>query len=195
MSPGVIRAFKCNVGCGGCCRPFTLDWHTNEPCSDDAQSRTVEFNGRTFTVMTFANDQRNIDKWGWGRCNKLDFDTSYCTIHKTRPLSCDFEILRITKHRTHNHLTNRFFGRGWSFIAIETGKRGALCELFPATEEGRSETIRKLYRLKEWSDFFEIKTYLPQVIAWITHLPLDATKNITFVPDSENTVFSYLSGG
>ncbi len=115
-----------------------------------------------------------------GRCNKLDFNSSYCTIHGVRPLSCDFEILRVTKHKNHNHITNRFFGRGWSFIQIHSGQRGALCELFTPTEEGRNETVRKLYRLKEWSDYLGLYTYLPRVIDWVANIPLSEQRGATF---------------
>lgn len=179
------------LGVVGCCRGFTLDWMADEPSSDDAIEREVTINDQTRKILTYPNDKKRMDQWGWVRCEKLDYETSYCTIHPRRPLSCDFEILRFTKHKTFNHLTNRLFGRGWSFIQIHGGQRKALCELFPATEEARVETIRKLERLQKWTDYFRLQTLLPRVIQWIEGIPLNETKLAVFEPEADPNILSY----
>ena len=140
-------------------------------------------NGKEKVIHTFSNKIPQVDKWGVTRCSKLDLPTGNCNIHGKHPFSCDFEILRVVAQENIRYLNNRFFGRGWSYTKVVDGTKGAACELYPATEEGREETIRKLKRLQEWTDYFELETHLPKVIDWLQEIPLDHKKNAVFYPE------------
>lgn len=140
-------------------------------------------NGKEKIIHTFSNEIPQIDKWDISRCSKLDFEEGNCSIHGRHPFACDFEILRVTSRENIRYFNNRFFGRGWSYTKVVDGSIGAACELYPATEEGRSETIRKLKRLQEWTNYFELNTHLLEVIYWLQEIPLDHNKNKVFYPE------------
>jgi hypothetical protein len=64
-----------------------------------------------------------------------------------------------------NYLTQKLYGRGWAMMKI-TGERGALCEMLPADTHTVAEVVRKLGRLKEWCDHFNLVTWLPEITEW-----------------------------
>lgn len=62
-------------------------------------------------------------------------------------------------------LTQKLYGRGWNMLRID-GKRGAMCEMTDVTKQTTLEVIRKLRRLKQWSDYFEIDSHVDSLIHW-----------------------------
>jgi len=116
-------------------------------------------------------------------CRYLDKQTAYCTVYPSRPFHCDFELIRVfssTGDRP-NLLTQQNFGRGWQFLRID-GKRGASCMITPRTPESVDEVLRKLKRLKEWTDHFGLETWLDEIIDWIAS---GCVRTLFLVPENE----------
>jgi Fe-S-cluster containining protein len=170
VSPGIIRGYKCPGNCGGCCQKFTLDYIPQENPSVQCKERIVEFNGKQYSLLTDLQKDNKTD-----RCRYLNKEDGRCNTYETRPFTCDFELIRFMGRKEKNHVTNRLFGRGWNMARVD-GLRGAKCEITPADEESRKDTIRKLYRLKEWSDYFGLETKLPTVIAWCNMISFNETQ-------------------
>lgn len=170
VSPTVLRDFICHSSCGACCRDFSLDWLPFEIRPYEVPERKVEINGKEYVVYTDLNNDDIKDKQGKIRCRNLNSE-GRCGIHMKHPLSCDFELLRFRKFEDHWMLGHQPFGRGWNMKRID-GLVGARCEFLPGSEEGRSSTIRKLLRLKEYTDYFGLETYIDQIVDWVKGIPL-----------------------
>lgn len=163
VSPLLLRGYTCPPMCGGCCLRFSLDYLPSEPQPKNLVKRTVTFNGKLFTIhsdLQEENESRN--------CKYLMKD-GRCANYPTRPFTCDFELIRTLQFESDDRphvLTQKLYGRGWSYERVDGGK-GALCEMTPVTQETRDDVIRKLERLKKWTDYFHLKTWLPEVIKLI----------------------------
>ena len=42
-----------------------------------------------------------------------------------------------------------------------------LCKIKPPSEKGAMETARKLRRLKAWTDYFELETFIPEILEYL----------------------------
>jgi len=161
VSPLLLRDYTCPPMCSGCCFKFSLDYLPNESKPSGAKSRIVEFDGRRieiWTDMQVGNDTN--------RCQHVIKENGRCGIYEQRPFTCDFELIRTLQseevHRA-NVLTQKLFGRGWSYSRIDGGK-GALCEMTPVTEKSIAEVVRKLRRLQEWANHFGLDTWVSDLI-------------------------------
>ena len=178
VSPLLLRDYTCPPMCGGCCFKFTLDYLPSEDKPDGVVKRVVEFNGRRVEIWTdsqFANDTT--------RCRYLQRQTGRCGIYSVRPFTCDFELIRTLSSENDadkpNTLTQKLFGRGWSYPRVDGGK-GALCEMTPVSPKSVAEVIRKLKRLAAWTDYFWLDTWLPELVKIIEQGRL--TRPIAFYP-------------
>jgi Fe-S-cluster containining protein len=170
VSPGIMRGFTCPVKCGGCCPKFTLDYLPGEDKPADTVLRQVEFNGKSFAVHTDLQTENKGFK-----CRHLNWENGRCGIYTVRPFSCDFELIRFMNRVDAAHVTQRLFGRGWAMRRVDGG-RGALCTITPATENDRNEAIRKMSRLKDWTDHFQIDTKIPNILKWLHEIELTETE-------------------
>lgn len=165
VSPDLLRGHTCPPGCGGCCHiQFSLDYLPNENLPPGVQNREVEFNGRKVVVMSDPQDDHELK-----RCRHLNPKDGRCGIHKVRPFSCDFELIRTLEFADEsrpNVLTQKLFGRGWAMKRID-GHRGALCEMLPVTPEHAADVVRKLKRFIDWSNHFKVMTWAPHIIRLI----------------------------
>lgn len=165
VSPGIFRGYTCPPMCGGCCRSvFTLDYLPGEDKPPTTSPRKVEFNRRKITVHTDPQEGNDGD-----HCKNLRPTNGRCKIYPVRPFSCDFELIRssiISNPERPNQLTVRLYGRGWNMMRVD-GERGALCEITPATEKTKADTLRKLRRLQQWAKHFKLKTWLPEIIKYV----------------------------
>lgn len=179
VSSNLLKGFSCLENCGVCCRDWTLDFIGSEPHPYELQIREVVFNDKIIQIWTDLNDEGKTDNQGKIRCKHLNIDNGRCKIHMNHPLSCDFELLRFLtfKDPRPNRLSNQLFGRGWNMQRID-GNRGALCSMKDKTEEDRLVTLRKLNRLKEWTDYFSLDTVLPSIIEWVRTLPLESNESL-----------------
>ncbi len=166
VSPLLFRGFTCPASCGGCCSRFSLDYLPSEAKPDGASARTVGFrtSGKDRSIEIFSDLQATGDRF----CGNLNRENGRCNIYEVRPFSCDFELMRFlvsVKGDRPNYLTQKLYGRGWAMMKI-TGERGALCEMLPADTHTVAEVVRKLGRLKEWCDHFNLVTWLPEITEW-----------------------------
>lgn len=163
VSPLLLRGYTCPEGCGGCCPRFSLDYLPQEPHPNAARERLVRFNDKDYRI--FSDMQLDHDDH---HCRNLIKQNGRCGIYHYRPFSCDFELIRFFKSEEENeyHLSQQLFGRGWNFLRVDD-QRGALCEMTEVTTETRNEVVRKLVRLELWTDYFGIKTWVPEILDWI----------------------------
>lgn len=183
VSPGIFtHQMTCVANCGACCFRFSLDWlpeefkDLSEIQKEHITPRPVEFNQKMFSVFSDMQHD-NTDHY----CRNLRKSNGRCGIHGSHPFSCDFELLRfkssIDKNgKKENWLGHTPFGRGWNLTKID-GEKGAICEWYDArcTDEWKSEIIRKLLRLKDWTDYFQIQTVIPNIVKWVRTGPHQST--------------------
>ena len=173
----LFRGYTCPSHCGGCCPRFSLDYLPSEyPKHESVQpvERVVRFNEADFIL--YSDMQRDHNNH---HCRNLNMTDGRCNIHGQQPFSCDFELIRFDtaqverlvtieaeiKKEAQNQLSLELFGRAWQLKRMD-GTLGARCEILPETKETRQDSIRKLKRLKMWTDYFNLKTCLPCIIDW-----------------------------
>lgn len=172
VSAAFFHDYSCKLACAGCCPRFSLDYLPHEARPDyPHQQRMVVFDGRVIPLISKLQKPQADRRF----CDNVNLETGACMVHGKQPFSCDFETLRFTHYADHAWLGTRPYGRGWNMMRVD-GKRGALCE-FPkeVTEHSREEGIRKLKRLKEWTDHAGLHTYLPSIIRWAATRPTQGT--------------------
>lgn len=175
VSPLIARGYTCPSECSGCCMTITLDWLPFEQRPDypAIKPRTVEFNGRKIELLSDLQDD-NMDHY----CRHVikDPGPTYgrCAIHfDGKPFTADFELIRFlvfSAPNQPNRLTQKLYGRGWSYTRVDGGK-GALCEMTPITEETRLDTIRRMKRLEQWANYFGLNHCLDEILPWLESGP------------------------
>jgi len=170
VSPLIFRGMTCPANCGACCSRFSLDYLPQENHPYHLETRPIEFAGR---IVHICSDLQK-DRAGEYYCRNLDERQGRCNIHLKHPFSCDFEVLRfkkVTNSKTKiARLSNELFGRGWAMKRID-GYRGARCEMTPISKEHVSELLRKLGRLRDWTEHFGILTCIDEILDWVTTGP------------------------
>lgn len=166
VSPDLFRGFTCPERCGACCIKVTLDYIPSEwarlrgPPSPKMTVRQVTVNERPHSVYSdLQQDHQNY------HCRNLSKETGRCGIYDRRPFACDFELIRFSVGDDVIHLTQRLYGRAWAKMRID-GERGTMCEMTPIDPATTAEVLRKLLRLGEWADYFEVRTWIPEIISW-----------------------------
>lgn len=184
VSPLLLRDYTCPPMCGGCCFKFTLDYLPSEFHPPGIVHRQVEFNGRQIDICTDPQEDNESD-----RCRHLRRKDGRCGIYERRPFTCDFELIR-TLHsedpKRPDVLTQKLFGRGWSYARVDGGK-GALCEMTKVTNKSTDEVIRKLERLQQWTKHFGLKfndTWIPDILGHIWRGTFNKGIPVEFVPDN-----------
>lgn len=160
VSPMLFRGYTCPSHCGACCTKFSLDYLLDEDAPMEVVLRQVVFNDKPFVIVSDLQE----DNEGH-HCRRLDQTNGRCLIYEHRPFSCDFELMRFLEFDDHGMLTQKLYGRGWNMLRIDN-ERGAQCEMTKVTKETTKEVVRKLYRLKHWLDYFEIKSCIVPLIKW-----------------------------
>lgn len=167
VSPLLLRGYTCPAGCGGCCPRFSLDYLPQEDQPRGTRPRTVKFNGYEVIIWSDTQEDHASD-----RCRNLRAEDGRCMIHKRRPFSCDFELIRFMARPGTAHMSQRLFSRGWNMKRTDGGK-GAKCEMLPADPETIEDVQRKLKRLTEWAQHFGITTRVPRILDWIEKIKDD----------------------
>lgn len=160
VSPLLLRDYTCPPSCGGCCFRFTLDYLPSEERPKDCVERFVEFNHKKVKIFSDAQEDNKGN-----RCRYLLPD-GRCGTYLRRPFTCDFELIRTLQNDDPagaSILTQKLFGRGWSYARTDGGK-GAKCEMLGISEKSIAEVVRKLGRLKNWTDHFGLDTWIPDII-------------------------------
>lgn len=171
VSPSLFDVYQCPAYCGGCCFKFSLDYLPDEPRPYRLKARGIEFDGRIITVL--SDLQRDND----GKmCRNLRQSDGRCEIHGEHPFSCDFEVIKFFTSNSPARLprlTQQAYPRGWSYQRTDGGT-GALCQVWgksSPTARSVSEVVRRLKRLKDWTDHFGLQTRLPGIISWARQGP------------------------
>lgn len=172
VSPLLFRSATCPEGCGGCCGPYTLDYiPTENPPEGFAEERIIKFDGKEIPIRTIS--QPADLTMPQNKCRFLNLENGRCGIHKQHAFSCDFELVRFIKREPSEkqsypsaNLTSQPYGRGWAMKQVGGGV-GNLCEMIPANLETGLDALRKLKRLKEWTDHFGLETRLPKILEWV----------------------------
>lgn len=160
VSPLLFRGYTCPSSCGACCHRVTLDFLPSESQPDGLQPRIITFNNHAYYVMSDLQDDRTHPK-----CRHLDLASGRCNIHTHHPMPCDVELMKFIHYEEKSLLAQKLYGRGWALTRID-GERGALCEMLPPDDFSVKEVVRKLYRLKDWTTYFELNTWIDSLIAW-----------------------------
>lgn len=187
VSPLLLRDYTCPAFCSGCCFRFTLDYLPSEEKPEGVSLRKIEFNGRKVEIWTDPQlENKGI------KCKHSDPKDGRCGIYSVRPFTCDFELIRTLQNEDPdraNTLTQKLFGRGWSYTRVDGGK-GALCEMTPVTEKSIKEVVRKLNRLKQWAEHFKLHTWADEILKLIENGTLQrSTHSIVFDNRKQNVKY------
>lgn len=139
------RDYTCPPGCGGCCKPFSMDLsedyyqiliekHPEKVAYFDR--REIDLFGTPEIFYSNTITQKPLfDKGAGQRCQFLD-GIGRCGIYHARPLPCRMELNKFIFRNRENKIliSKKLFGRGWGFARVDGG-RGALCEMIPVTKE------------------------------------------------------------
>lgn len=180
VSEMIFRGFTCPANCGACCTQVsatadgnTLNYLPTDQCSDTVQE-TVVLNEKEFLILT--EDMRPTASLlpileRLYPCKHLTMDAR-CGIYQRRSLACDLPLLQVTQRKLHNTLSIRKFGRHHLYTQFDLKTKGAMCELLAITPESTEDTRRRLVRLKEWTDYFQLNTWLPEILEWAMRNPI-----------------------
>lgn len=165
VSPDIARGYTCPAQCGACCPRFSLDYLISEMRpSEGLIDKEVTINDKTFVIKS---DSQNYHRDHF--CKYLNKENGRCGIHGYHPFSCDFELIRFAQFanpQQENRVITRLYGRSWNMLRIDN-ERGTRCTITPITPETILDTKRKLTRLKQWCDYFEIPNKLEKIIEWV----------------------------
>lgn len=162
VSTLLFRGFTCPPQCAGCCPRFSLDFLPFETPHPDIKgvNREVFFDGKNIKIYSDMQEDHNDH-----HCRNVNKEDGRCKVHGNQPFSCDFELIRFIHQQDRVILTQKLFGRGWAFLRVD-GQRGAKCDMTPITKETVDDVIRKLNRLKQWAEYFNVDHCLDAVIQW-----------------------------
>jgi len=166
ISSLIWRTYDCPPMCGACCSVFSLDYLPDEDKPKEVKERTIIFNKKKFNLYSdFQKENKNH------HCKYIT-KKGRCSIHKFNPFSCDFELIRFLHYSDAsrpNLIIQKIYGRAWNMLKVD-GKRGASCQKIESKISPQSEIIRKLIRLKEWCDYFELKNNVALIIREIKYM-------------------------
>lgn len=187
LSPSLLRAFHCHLGCTACCLPITLDFTEEEfrklHWSDDIEQaarlrfrpRRVVVNGYPYTIMSYPQYKdpacpflRPTRPGGALGCG------FWTANNATQPLECSSapQLLMTTRGVGMTMITKHIFTRGFKW------KVPPQCEFAPtitsvddlARAVDLKDEIALLHRYQYWADFLHIPTHLPAIITAMQHL-------------------------
>ncbi len=163
VSDQLGRGYTCPLNCGACCPVFTLDYLPGEETPKTVHERHFEFNDRLVAVLS---DQQLDNRTS--HCRYVSREDARCQVHPVRPLSCDFELIRPRACKERNELRVAMFGRAWNLTNAVDGSKGTKCKITAPTEESIADTIRKLNRLRKWTNHFGLgQTWIPEIIKYL----------------------------
>ncbi|MGA2225597.1 MAG: YkgJ family cysteine cluster protein [Syntrophobacteraceae bacterium] len=163
VSNQLARGYLCPLNCGACCPVFTLDYLPGEETPMNVYARHFEFNDRLVTVLS---DLQLDNKTS--HCRNVSREDARCQVHPVRPLSCDFELIRPRACKERNELRVGMFGRAWNLTNAVDGSKGTKCKITAPTEESIADTVRKLNRLRKWTNHFGLgRTWIPEIVGYL----------------------------
>jgi hypothetical protein len=179
VSPLLFRGFQCHAKCGACCQRYSLEYLPTEVHPSSAEKYYVTVNGVVRALYRVEQPEKEQ------HCQHLDLLTGMCKIQEEKPFHCDFELIRPMIGADRVKWIQKLPGRHWCMKRIPGEGKGALCKITPPTEATTREVIRKLKRLKEWTDHFGLETWLPEMIEWAARGPYN--KSLILVTPEQAT--------
>jgi Fe-S-cluster containining protein len=165
ISPLLFRGFTCPTGCGGCCHAVSLLWLPQEPQPEGLQPKAVEFDGQAYLLMEDSQDPER------SKCKHLRLEDGRCLIHTIHPMPCDVELIKFISYEEKSLLVQKKYGRGWAFSRVDGG-RGSMCEMTPVTDQTRADVVRKLKRIRDWTTYFHLDSWIEDIISWAESYPI-----------------------
>lgn len=177
VSKLIFRGFTCPENCGACCtQPTaaqdgnTLNYLPQEKRALNGYSEEVIFNDKSFVVysenMAPQTTSSVLPVLGTVFPCKHLTATARCGIYEDRSLACDLPLLQITRRKQYNQMSIRKFGRHHLYKQFDMKTRGTKCELLDITQASYDDTRRRLFRLWEWTKYFQLNTWLPEIMVW-----------------------------
>lgn len=193
VSPALLRTFHCKVGCIACCSiKITVDFSPEEFASlkwskkvrDKAESlffeREIEVNGKRYPIFTYNQYQDPACQF----LAPIREGQLGCSFYPYQPLECaSAPQLSMTTHGGKSIVTKRPFGRAAQWTNVPQ------CEFSPIPKpigpllrtvdkstvddpkHPLANEIGLLQRYQYFADYFEIDTYVGEVIAALGQLP------------------------
>lgn len=165
-----FRDYTCPANCGACCPRFSLDYFEGERWElfkATYPDKVKFFKQREVDGVVIYTDAQDDHKDHY--CRNLDKSTGRCTIHKSNPFSCEFELMKFIHRKSADKslLINKLFGRGWAMKKIN-GERGTKCEMLGFDYDKLLRDLALLKELNDYANRFGITTTkLPQIIKFI----------------------------
>jgi Fe-S-cluster containining protein len=175
VKQNLASAYHCHC-CGACCSKFSLDYLPFESRPDTAVECSIEYG----TNYIFYSDTQKDNKSNW--CRHLSHDAR-CKIYEHRPLSCDFEMIRVSNGKLNSTITvDRYMHPhymvqymlhqharipGDLHNVVERQYRPLCTKRLALNQSHAYESIRKLRRLQSWADYFHIDTWIPEIIEYL----------------------------
>lgn len=177
VSPLLLRGYTCPEGCAACCPRFSLDYLPKEkrPYKMPGRTISIAIGNQHHEIQLYSDMQSEHSNY---HCKNLIHENGRCGIHGTHPFSCDFELIRfmtaqpkpdaiVKNSRMQNVLTQKLYGRAWNMKRVDN-ERGTLCEMTTPDEASKKEVVRKLRRLAQWLEHFQIKKHkVQQILDWV----------------------------
>lgn len=189
VARNIFFGFSCPAHCGACCTQVStlnkdgshLEYLPTEPRASASREEIVVMNGKSIPIWVelMHEDKPSLFPLlnGHSTCKHLTEDAR-CSIYTERSFGCDLPILMVNHYNVsktcgveHNVLLNRKFGRHHLYPRVDGGK-GTMCELQSITPESTEDCRRRLRRWKEWMDYFQISSWLDEIISWAASDPL-----------------------
>jgi len=167
ISQAFWRSYKCSLGCGGCCRGFTMDWLPDE--WEYARSeypfleqivirREVRVNNISREIFS-ALPNKHLKT-----CQFLSLVDGHCEIHLVRPYSCRVELIKFKRISNCGYILKAPYGRAWQMKRIIDGGP-VLCEICPfSLDQLVNNDIPVMQQLGNWAKHFGITTHLSKII-------------------------------
>lgn len=172
ISSKFFRGYLCPENCGGCCKNFSLvyfNYNINKFNSDYPQYKDkikkVQFKINGFEKEAYELD--NSEKQEIDVCSYLG-DKKRCLIHKENPLSCRFELKKVSIDEKNNRtiITKKLFGRGWQL----NKPIGALCRMTTFSLLEYEQDLRELNELRTIANGFGISHNLDLVLNFLVSI-------------------------
>lgn len=171
-----FQHYGCFLHCAACCSDVSLDYIPEEDPGEkfqgiSRQELSIGLPWGVFPLISYHPEgqyitQNRPDIPSCGFVNPID---GSCSVHPSRPLSCQVELIKFSHLKDKGYIHKRPYGRGWNLTPLN-GIRGDISctfsnEMTPeAWDQLKDNDIPTFKRILSWANHFKIPTHLPQFI-------------------------------
>lgn len=156
FSPLFLRTLKCNKFCGACCPRFSLDYLKDSErwklFSELYPDKLQFFEERKVDNAVYMSYTQSTSTNFF--CNFLNKQDGLCTIHKSNPFHCEFEIIKLQGQNEFDipgehfvQVLKKHFNSGARFTQID-GTKGTKCEIVDFNPDSFQRDIEMLEELQ-----------------------------------------------